>query len=244
MRCVLAVAGMLVLAACAVTATQPGPAGSAEGRWRQQSHGIPVRAEDGSERVLQGRICRPERDVPARLVVIAHGSPPVAGDRPKVQLPRCESEPARWFLSRGMAVAFALRRGYGATGGPFVEGSQPCTAANYERSARVRPRSASGRKVRDGAALHPAGRRRRRRAVRRGLGDGRARQLAASGGVGAGQHGRRPRRAASRRTAADLSTGEPGRRHRRARPCRSYADALDLHGKRQLLRAAARPGDA
>ncbi len=43
----------------------------------------------------------------------------------------------RWFLQRGFAVALALRRGYGATGGAYVEGAQPCTAGNYARSART-----------------------------------------------------------------------------------------------------------
>lgn len=136
MRSLLALAGMFALAACAVTATQPGPVGTAEGRWRQQSHGIPVQNADGSAWVLQGRLCRPEGDAPARLVVMAHGVPPVGPDRLGVRLPSCDSEPAHWFLSRGFAIAYALRRGYGGTGGPRFETVQSCTEADYERSAR------------------------------------------------------------------------------------------------------------
>lgn len=132
----LALAALLALAGCAAPVTQPGPSGAAEGRWRQQSHGIPIRNPDGSSWLLQGRVCRPAGDAPARLVVIAHGSPPVAADRARTQLPSCESEPTRWFLARGFAVAFALRRGYGATAGGYFESSQPCRATDYERSAR------------------------------------------------------------------------------------------------------------
>ena len=144
-RNALAGLSLVLLAGCAVPAgpSAIGPAGPADGPWRQQSHGIPAQDADGTPRVLAGRICRPATEAPARLVVIAHGSPPIAADRPKMVLARCDSEAARWFLSRGYVVAFALRRGYGATGGPYMETSANCTVQSYARAAREAARDVS-----------------------------------------------------------------------------------------------------
>ncbi len=136
MRLARVLAGVLALGGCAAQPLQPGAIGAAEGPWRQQDHGIPTRNADGSAWVLRGRICRPAGDGPAGLVVIAHGSPARSDDRPRMQLTRCDSETARWFLTRGFVVAFALRRGYGSTGGPYYEGNQPCTVDNYVRAGR------------------------------------------------------------------------------------------------------------
>jgi hypothetical protein len=73
----------------------------------------------GHDRVVQlhARLCLPNSTDPATLVLINHGSPPVASDRPKMKLGRCDQEAAQWFLNRGYVVAFVLRRGYGETGG-------------------------------------------------------------------------------------------------------------------------------
>ncbi len=91
---------------------------------------------NGAQTVLRGRLCRPAASGPARLVVINHGSPPSAAARPGMQLGRCDEEAARWFTSRGYAVVFALRRGYGATGGPWAEDFGGCPLADYARGGR------------------------------------------------------------------------------------------------------------
>lgn len=137
MRAVLLVAA-LALGACAaqVPAGGPGPVGQAEDNGRQQTHHIPVTQADGSQILLLGRTCRPDGNAPARVVVIAHGSPPVASARPRMQLTACNSEAVRWFTSRGNLVVLALRRGYGGTGGAYVEDSTPCTVDNYVRIAK------------------------------------------------------------------------------------------------------------
>ncbi len=44
---------------------------------------------------------------------------------------RCDNEASRWFLSRGFAVAYALRRGYGETGGAWAEEFGGCEHADY-----------------------------------------------------------------------------------------------------------------
>jgi dienelactone hydrolase len=80
------------------------------------------------------RVCRPSAEAPARLVVINHGSPANSADRPHVQLGSCDQEAAQWFLRRGYVVAFPLRRGYGATGGKWVEGYDTCDMADYFRA--------------------------------------------------------------------------------------------------------------
>jgi dienelactone hydrolase len=99
---------------------------------REQSELIPV--TDARHRVTQlhARLCRPAGDAPARLVVINHGSPPHGtANRPGMELGRCESEAAQWFLTRGYVVAFALRRGYGATGGSFAEDIGNCAHPDF-----------------------------------------------------------------------------------------------------------------
>jgi len=87
----------------------------------------------GHDRVVQlhARLCLPSSPLPATLVLINHGSPPVAGDRLKVQLGRCDQEAAQWFLSRGYVVAFVLRRGYGETGGAWGEDQFGCAHPDF-----------------------------------------------------------------------------------------------------------------
>lgn len=87
----------------------------------------------GHDRVVQlhARLCLPKSAEPATLVLINHGSPPVSADRPKIKLGRCDQEAAQWFLSRGYAVAFVLRRGYGETGGEWAEGAFSCAQPDY-----------------------------------------------------------------------------------------------------------------
>jgi dienelactone hydrolase len=100
---------------------------------RDQLLSIPVRGLRGDVVQLTARICRPAGDLPAALVIINHGSPVRPADRAKMQLGRCDQEAARWFLRRGYVVAFALRRGYGKTGGEWAEGYGECSDPNFER---------------------------------------------------------------------------------------------------------------
>jgi dienelactone hydrolase len=81
---------------------------------------------------LHARICRPAGEAAARLVVINHGSPPNGEQgRSQMQLGRCDAEAARWFLERNFVVIFALRRGYGETGGNWAEGIGRCDHPDY-----------------------------------------------------------------------------------------------------------------
>lgn len=116
------------LFAAALVAAAPPPAASAT--WRSAPLSIPVANDDGSTTDLVGRACRPSTDRPATVVVIAHGSP-AAAERAGMTLFPCDQEAAAWFLERGFVVVEALRRGYGATGGPPADSPGACDHPDY-----------------------------------------------------------------------------------------------------------------
>lgn len=95
---------------------------------------VPLALGHGRVVQLHARLCLPEGSDPKTLVLINHGTPPIGLDRAKVKLGRCDQEAAQWFLSRGYAVAFVLRRGYGETGGEWAEGDLGCGHPNYVHS--------------------------------------------------------------------------------------------------------------
>ncbi len=130
----LFLAALLAGAAAAASAQDrvAGPIGEPEGPARAQLHWIPSLANGKpTGGLLQIRVCRPEKDAPAAVAVINHGSPAKATDRPNVKPGSCTSEAAEWFLKRGFAVAFPLRRGYGATGGTWAEDYGPCNQPRF-----------------------------------------------------------------------------------------------------------------
>ena len=137
------VLGTLLLAVCVLpkAMSQEGNASpaaigspSSSAQSQDELHLVPVTDARGNVVQLRARICRPAGDVPARLVVINHGSPRNALARPTMQLGRCDAEAAQWFLSRGYVVVFALRRGYGETGGDWAENYGGCARAEYVRA--------------------------------------------------------------------------------------------------------------
>jgi dienelactone hydrolase len=101
---------------------------------REQIYSVPVIDGRGRTLFLKTRLCRPAGDGPSTLVSINHGSPPNAADRPKMKLGSCQQQAAQWFLSRGYVVAFALRRGYGETGGTWAEDQGGCQSPDYFRA--------------------------------------------------------------------------------------------------------------
>jgi dienelactone hydrolase len=107
----------------------PGPVGKPEGIWRAQIHWVPLDIA-GTRYLLYTRVCRPQGEEPARIVVFAHGTPAVA-QRPGMQPLTCEGEAARWFLGRGYVVIASMRRGYGQTGGYWGDGFASCATADY-----------------------------------------------------------------------------------------------------------------
>lgn len=130
----LALAALLLAGAAAANPDpSPGPAGPERGAWRDQLHWVPV---PGTGRLIQLRTCRPGGAAAARLVVVNHGSPPVAAARGGVALRRCEDPAIAWFLRRGFAVAQPLRRGYGVSAGAWAEGYGTCGDPDFVRAGR------------------------------------------------------------------------------------------------------------
>ena len=94
---------------------------------RERMESVPVTEADGTVRTIQVRLCLPSASTPSRVVIMNHGSPPRASDRPSTNGFRCESEPAKWFLDRHYLVAAPIRRGYGVSGGKWSESYGSCS---------------------------------------------------------------------------------------------------------------------
>ncbi len=92
---------------------------------------IPFTDATGQVTQLQARLCYPVSTSPARLVMINHGTPATSDARARVTLQECNSQTSQWFLRRGYAVGYVLRRGHGATGGTFAESSAGCSTDAY-----------------------------------------------------------------------------------------------------------------
>src|SRR5215467_606497 len=108
----MAVAALLAFAAPASAQGAPGPIDQPSGQWREQTYWVPMLEPSGGQRLLFARLCRPPGEIPARVVVFAHGTPADASARVRVAPPSCDSETFRWFLTRGYAVFASVRRGY------------------------------------------------------------------------------------------------------------------------------------
>ena len=125
----------LGLGACSnqpsITPDAGATAANGDDEFRGEVHSIPVIDAAGHTTLLQARVCHLAGDAPARLVVINHGSPANSAQRPEMKLGRCDQEAAEWFLKRGYVVVFALRRGYGATGGEWAEDYGGCKYPDY-----------------------------------------------------------------------------------------------------------------
>jgi dienelactone hydrolase len=131
-RMMAALALAVGLAGPAAAQNAPGPVGAPEGQWRAQTYWIPMN-DNGVPRLLYARLCRPLGEAPARVVVFAHGTPADITRRHTVGPPSCDGEAFRWFLQRGYAVLASVRRGFGATGGPYAEDQGACERADFIR---------------------------------------------------------------------------------------------------------------
>jgi len=124
----------LCLARPAAAQNAPGPVGAPSGPWRDQTYWIPMTDAAGAPHLLYARLCRPQGEAPARVVVFAHGTPAQREAIVRVGPPGCDSEAFRWFLERGYAVLASVRRGYGATGGAEADYSGTCENPDYVHS--------------------------------------------------------------------------------------------------------------
>jgi dienelactone hydrolase len=83
--------------------------------------------------MLQTRVLRPPGREQFPLAIISHGSPPDGSQRPTMEIPTFSSV-SNWLLQRGYMVALPLRRGYGQTGGPWLENFGSCSSPDYYRA--------------------------------------------------------------------------------------------------------------
>ena len=117
------------VAIVAVLLLLPAAAGAAPANPVEEIVGIPAAA--GA--TLRTRVLRPSGRGPFPLAIISHGSPPNASRRPEMEVPTFVSA-SRWLLQRGYMVALPLRRGYGETGGAWVENYGTCNNPDYYRA--------------------------------------------------------------------------------------------------------------
>jgi dienelactone hydrolase len=82
------------------------------------------------EILLTATVYRPDGAGPFPLIVLSHGNPPNASDRPKIGRYRLIPQ-VREFIKRGFAVIVPIRRGYGATGGDYAEDYFKCSMPQY-----------------------------------------------------------------------------------------------------------------
>lgn len=126
---------LLLLLVCAAMATEA-PA-RAQGL-TQTLQPVPVRYGDGTALTLEGLLIRPTGPGPFPIAIVSHGSPRDAAERATMTPLRLAPQ-ALEFARRGWATLIVMRRGYGGSGGGFVESNGPCDNPNYvlsgERSA-------------------------------------------------------------------------------------------------------------
>jgi dienelactone hydrolase len=80
---------------------------------------------------LAARVFHPVGLGPFPLVVINHGTPVSIRDARNARLGFTNA--ARWFAAQGYVVVVALRPGFGASDGPYMEPSGPCNDRDYVR---------------------------------------------------------------------------------------------------------------
>ncbi len=123
----VALAAMLFAMPAFAQALLPGPQGDEVGKNHERILRIP--SADPAV-LMEATEFRPDGNGPFPLVVINHGSPAGAGERLIMRRQRYASSSA-WFVSHGFAVVVPLRRGYGATGGPWKEDYGSCNGPDY-----------------------------------------------------------------------------------------------------------------
>ncbi|MFI5030362.1 MAG: alpha/beta hydrolase family protein [Reyranellales bacterium] len=117
---------LLCLLALPALAQSPGPQGPEGSKMREQEWRIP-----GPGGVLMdATVFRPPGNARAPLMVMNHGSPASSSERPGMKRPQYTAV-SSFFVSRGYVVVLPLRRGYGATGGPWAEDYGRCNNPDY-----------------------------------------------------------------------------------------------------------------
>ena len=85
-----------------------------------------IPTKDAGKRGLEAVMVRPNERGPHPLVVLTHGTPREASDRPGMS-PWQMVPQAREFARRGWTTVIVMRRGYGDSGGGFDEDARACS---------------------------------------------------------------------------------------------------------------------
>ncbi len=115
-----------------------GPQGPEGAELREQVWRIPVPARrDSAETVLlEATLFRPPGPGPFPLVVMSHGQPGSPAQRAQMARPRFITA-SRLFVEEGFAVLLPTRRGFGASGGPFLGGTGGCERLDLANNAET-----------------------------------------------------------------------------------------------------------
>ncbi len=95
---------------------------------------IPV-ANNGAAAELDALVVRRDGSQRLPLAIVNHGSPRRASERSTMSPGQFEPQ-LRIFAQHGYAAVAVMRRGYGASSGPFVEGQGRCDSPDYVGAAR------------------------------------------------------------------------------------------------------------
>ncbi len=123
-----------ILFGAALLAVVPLQRAQAEGI-RQEPLQIPA-VIGGRTYRLEGLVVRPDDGQPHPLALINHGSPRDAADRPGMSPNRLWLQAAA-FARRGWTAVTFLRRGYGHSGGGWVENYGSCGSPDYTSGGRT-----------------------------------------------------------------------------------------------------------
>ena len=124
---------MAAMAGCLIVLSA-GTSTSVEAALVNQSLRIEATIE-GKPATLEAILIRPDGPGPFPLAVVTHGSPRDGKEREKMS-PTALLPQATVFARRGWAVAIVMRRGYGGSTGPDVEGVGSCSNPDYLAAGR------------------------------------------------------------------------------------------------------------
>jgi dienelactone hydrolase len=96
---------------------------------------VPFERAGGSPLQLEALVTRPDAAGRFPLIVLSHGAPRQEAERATFSAGN-GSAVAIEFARRGWAVLTLIRRGYGASDGPFAEGPGPCAKPHYLAAGR------------------------------------------------------------------------------------------------------------